>query len=284
MTDPAHTATLVHLDPNSLHDHPSNVRDDLGDLNELTASIRQVGVLKPLVVVPTDDGHRILTGHRRKAAAIAAGLTTVPCYERSDLADDRDQVLAILIENLRRDDLTELEEARGYQQLLDLGLSATKSAKATGTPRARVRDALAVTKSDTALTTAATHGLTLDQALVLTEFADDHEALATLTDTAVEDPDGLLHVASRIRQDRERQAQYERLVAEHEAAGVTILDQRPDSYSTKALGVPRILDALIDGDDQALDADRHASCPGHAVWIETSSWHDPRPIYACVDP
>jgi ParB family chromosome partitioning protein len=285
MTDPTTTpATLVHIDPTTLLDHPSNVRDDLGDLNELTASIRHVGVLEPLVVVPTDDGHRILTGHRRKAAAIAAGLTTVPCYERPDLADDRDQLLAILIENLRRDDLSELEEARGYQQLLDLGLSATKIAKATGTPRARVRDALAVTKSDTALTTAATHGLTLDQALVLTEFADDHEALATLTDSAVEDPDGLLHVASRIRQDRERQGQYERLVAEHEAAGVTILDQRPDSYSTKALGVPRTLDALVDGDDQALDADRHASCPGHGVWIETSSWHDPRPIYACVDP
>jgi ParB family chromosome partitioning protein len=118
----------------------------------------------------------------------------------------------------------------------------------------------------------------------LTEFADDDDALATLTDTAVEDPDGLLHVASRIRQDRERQARHERLVAEHEGAGVTVLEQRPDSYSTKALGVSRILDALIDGDDQALDADRHASCPGHAVWIETSSWHDPRPIYACVDP
>ncbi len=173
----------------------------------------------------------------------------MPCYERPDLADDSDQVLAMLIENLRRHDLTELEEARGYQQLLDLRLSATKIAKATGTPRTRVRDALAVTNSDTALTTATNHGLTLDQALVLTEFEDDDEALDTLTDTAVEDPDGLLHVASRIRQDR-RQAQYERLVAEHEAAGVTILDQRPDSYSTKALGVPRILDSLIDGDDQ----------------------------------
>ena len=86
MTDPAPTATLVHLDPNTLLDHPSNVRDDLGDLDELTASIRQVGILEPLTVVPTDDGHRIVTGHRRKAAAIAAGLATVPCYERPDLA------------------------------------------------------------------------------------------------------------------------------------------------------------------------------------------------------
>jgi ParB family transcriptional regulator, chromosome partitioning protein len=285
MTEPTTTpATLVHVDPATLLDHPSNVRDDLGDFDELTASIRQVGVLEPLVVVPTDDGHRMLTGHRRKAAAIAAGLATVPCYERSDLADDRDQVLAMLIENLRRDDLTELEEARGYQQLLDLGLSATKIAKATGSHRTRVRDALAVTESETALATASHHGLTLDQALVLTEFADDDEALATLTNTAVEDPDSVLHVASRIRQERERQAHYERLAAEHNGAGVTVLDQRPDSCGTKALGVPRILDALIDGDDKALDADRHAGCPGHAVWIETSSWHDPRPIYVCVDP
>jgi ParB family transcriptional regulator, chromosome partitioning protein len=286
MTEPTTTpATLVHVDPATLLDHPSNVRDDLGDFDELTASIRQVGVLEPLVVVPTDDGHRMLTGHRRKAAAIAAGLATVPCYERSDLADDRDQVLAMLIENLRRDDLTELEEARGYQQLLDLGLSATKIAKATGTTRSRVRDALAVTKSDTALRTASAHGLTLDQALVLTEFAGDDEALETLTDAAVEDPDRLLHVVSRIRQDRERQADYERLVAEHETAGVTILEQPPERHRTKALGVPRVLDELVDGDDQVLDPDEHTSCPGHAVWIElASSYYSPKPAYVCVDP
>jgi ParB family chromosome partitioning protein len=48
--------------------------------------------------------------------------------------------------------------------------------------------------------------------------------------------------------------------------------------------VPRILDALIDADDQTLDPDQHAGCPGHAIWIETSSWQDPRPVYACADP
>jgi ParB family chromosome partitioning protein len=284
MTNPSTASRLVHLDPNSLVDHPGNVRDDLGDLDELTASIRQVGVLEPLVVVPTEEGHRIVTGHRRKAAAIAAGLATVPCYERPDLAADSDQVLAMLVENLRRDDLTELEEARGYQQLLDLGMSATKIANATGTSRSRVRDALAVTKSDTALTTATAHGLSLDQALVLTEFEGDDDALDTLTEAALQEPDGLLHVASRIRQDRERQAHYNRLVAEHETAGVTILEQRPEAYGTRALTVPRILEALIDGDDQVLDPAQHAACPGHAVWIETYSWQEPRAIYACVDP
>jgi ParB family chromosome partitioning protein len=111
---------------------------------------------------------------------------------------------------------------------------------------------------------------------------DDLPPAQTAKTTAHELAHVLLHQPGR--QDRERQARHERLVAEHEGAGVTVLEQRPDTYDTKALGVPRSLDALIDGDDQALDADRHASCPGHAVWIETSSWHDPRPIYACVDP
>jgi ParB family chromosome partitioning protein len=175
--------------------------------------------------------------------------------------------------------------ARCSSACLDLGLSATKIAKATGTTRSRVRDALAVTKSDTALRTASAHGLTLDQALVLTEFAGDDEALETLTDAAVEDPDRLLHVVSRIRQDRERQADYERLVAEHETAGVTILEQPPERHRTKALGVPRVLDELVDGDDQVLDPDEHTSCPGHAVWIElASSYYSPKPAYVCVDP
>jgi ParB family chromosome partitioning protein len=284
MTNTPTASTLVHLDPNSLLDHPANVRVELGDLDELAASIRQVGILEPLVVVPTDDGHRIVTGHRRKAAAIAAELATVPCYERPDLVAKSDQVVAMLIENLRRDGLTELEEARGYQQLLDLGLSATKIANATGTSRTRVRDALSVTKSNTALTAATAHGLTLDQALVLTEFEGDKAALEVLTDTAVEEPDDLLHVASRIRQERERQAEHGRLVADHEAAGVKILEQRPDSHGTSSLSVPRVLDALIDDNDQVLDPDKHRSCPGHAVWIESSSWQAPRPSYACVDP
>jgi ParB family chromosome partitioning protein len=204
----------------------------------------------------------------------------VPCHERPDLAADSDQVLAMLVENLRRDDLTEVEEARGYQQLLDLGLSATKIAKATGTSRTRVRDALAVTKSDRALNTAAAHGLTLDQALVLTEFDGEDEALDALTETAVEPrrpaarrlphppgprPPGPVRAARRRARSGRR----------HDPG-----HQRPENYGTKALSVPRGLDALTDGDGQDLDPEQHRSCPGHAVWIETYSWQAPRATYA----
>ena len=75
---------LLELDPRQLEDNPHNPRTDLGHLTELTDSIRAVGVLEPLIVTPTDDGgHMLLFGHRRRAAAIAAGLATVPCDARA---------------------------------------------------------------------------------------------------------------------------------------------------------------------------------------------------------
>jgi ParB family chromosome partitioning protein len=105
MTTDTPVPALVHLDPRDLAAHPANVRTSLDDIDSLAASIRQVGVLEPLVVVPLDEGgHRILAGHRRAAAAIQADLALVPCIERADLADS-DQHIAMLVENIRRQNL-----------------------------------------------------------------------------------------------------------------------------------------------------------------------------------
>lgn len=77
---------------------PGNVREDLGDLSGLAASIAAQGVLEALTVVPhtrvADDGtatggHQLVAGHRRAAAALLAGVTAVPCVLRPDLALDR---------------------------------------------------------------------------------------------------------------------------------------------------------------------------------------------------
>jgi ParB-like chromosome segregation protein Spo0J len=113
---------LLELDPRQLQENPHNPRTDLGDLTELTeltASIRAVGVLEPLIVTPTDGGgHLLLFGHRRRAAAIEAGLATVPCDVRADYAGkSAEQIADMLAENLHRRDLTGLEEAAGYEQL-----------------------------------------------------------------------------------------------------------------------------------------------------------------------
>ena len=64
-------ATLTYLDPRALAANPANVRSDLGDLASLVASIRSVGVIEPLIVIPdADGGHLIVAGHRRNAAVI----------------------------------------------------------------------------------------------------------------------------------------------------------------------------------------------------------------------
>lgn len=66
--------SLVWLDPATLVAHPANVRDEI-DVSELVSSIAVTGVIEPLVVIPLDDGGmRILAGHRRAAASVAAGL------------------------------------------------------------------------------------------------------------------------------------------------------------------------------------------------------------------
>src|SRR3954468_8138908 len=106
---------LVWLDPRTLSSHPANVRFDLRNLDELAESIVESGIVEPLVVVPVDDGHRLLAGHRRAAAAVMADLDVVPCWLRPDLADlEPDQLAAALAENVQRDGLTTVETAHAY--------------------------------------------------------------------------------------------------------------------------------------------------------------------------
>ena len=74
---------LVFLPVSELYPHPENPRKDLGDLSELAASIKENGILQNLTVVKghggKEDGYTVIIGHRRRAAAIEAGLETVPC-------------------------------------------------------------------------------------------------------------------------------------------------------------------------------------------------------------
>lgn len=71
---------LINIDVNKIEEHPNNPRKDLGDLAELTESIRQNGIMQNLTVVKNgEDKYMAVIGHRRLAAAKAAGLKEVPC-------------------------------------------------------------------------------------------------------------------------------------------------------------------------------------------------------------
>jgi ParB/RepB/Spo0J family partition protein len=114
-----------------------NPRDDPGDVEGLSASIRALGVLHPLTVTPNgDSSFTVVSGARRLAAATEAGLEEVPCLVRT-LGDMERQEL-MLVENLQRSNLSPLEEARAFQKLLLLGHNQKSLAERLGKSPAHV--------------------------------------------------------------------------------------------------------------------------------------------------
>ncbi|MFC4640109.1 ParB/RepB/Spo0J family partition protein ParB [Deinococcus hohokamensis] len=109
-------------------------------LAELAQSIRDKGVLQPLLVRPRGDHFEIVAGERRWRAAQLAGLTELPVIIR-DLGD-REALEIAIVENLQREDLGPLEEARAYQALLDQGHTQEGVAQAVGKGRSTVSNAL----------------------------------------------------------------------------------------------------------------------------------------------
>lgn len=97
--------------------NPDQPRKALGDLRELSESIREKGVLEPLLVrfVPREECYYIISGERRYHASRAAGLRELPCIEK--MADDAETLEIALIENIQRKDLTPFEEADGLHRL-----------------------------------------------------------------------------------------------------------------------------------------------------------------------
>ena len=106
-------------------------------LEELVDSIREKGVLQPVLVRPTADGYELVAGERRFRAAEAAGLSTIPAVVRR--LSDREALEAALVENVQRADLNPIELAEGYQRLAhDFSLSQEQIAERVGKDRATV--------------------------------------------------------------------------------------------------------------------------------------------------
>ena len=162
-----------------IYPHPENPRMQLGDLTELSESIRKNGVMQNLTVVPghfmskeewtkeamaegatkasaedsyrlNDDwvsyGYTVVIGHRRLAAAKMAGLTVLPCVI-SDM-DHRMQISTMLEENMQRADLTVYEQAQGFQMMMDLGYKAEEISEKTGFSETTVRRRLKMAELD----------------------------------------------------------------------------------------------------------------------------------------
>ncbi len=124
--------------------NPHQPRTVFGDeaLESLAASIREVGILQPLVVREADDDSYVLiAGERRWRAAQAAGLDEVPAIVRQ--GDETSSLTEALIENIQREDLSPLEEAAAYQQLQeDFGLTHAEIGQRVGKSRAAISNSL----------------------------------------------------------------------------------------------------------------------------------------------
>lgn len=131
-----------------LEAHPDNPRKEIGDIEELTESIKAHGIFQNLTVVPIEgtDRYRVIIGHRRMTAARAAGLTEVPCAVVE--MDYKTQVATMLLENIQRTDLTAYEQAQGFQMMIDLGDTVDGISEKTGFSKTTVKKRLKMAELD----------------------------------------------------------------------------------------------------------------------------------------
>ncbi len=140
--------SLVELPLSQIRPNPYQPRQDVDPvaLEELKASIRQAGLLQPVVVrTATDGGYELIAGERRMRACQALGWERIPAVKRD--VDDRTVLTLALIENLQRDDLSPVDEARGYDRLLaEFSLTQQDVADAVGRDRSTIANALRLLK------------------------------------------------------------------------------------------------------------------------------------------
>jgi ParB family transcriptional regulator, chromosome partitioning protein len=136
-------ATSAELPIASIRPNPDQPRRRFSDaeMTTLTASIREHGVLQPVLVTETLDGYQLIAGERRVRAALAAGLDRIPAVVRH--LDDRERLELALIENLQREDLDPIESAHGFRRLIDdFGMTHEAIAQRVGRARSTVANTL----------------------------------------------------------------------------------------------------------------------------------------------
>ncbi|MEJ1090006.1 hypothetical protein WDU99_16935, partial [Microbacterium sp. Mu-80] len=186
----------------------------------------------------------------------------VPVYVVDASDEKRIRIIQQYITNEHRAGLTDTDRAEAWRQLALDGMSVTAIAKQTGAKRTTVKTGLAVAESDIAKIAVAQHALTLDQALILTEFDDDPDALAELTSVAARDPESFDHYAQRHLDDKATKEEIASLRAQYEADGYTVVD-----YPAWGDHDVAFLHDLVTADGERVTEENYAGKDGHAVAI-----------------
>lgn len=215
---------LAHIKPD-----PHNVRSGgVGNIDELTRSIKAQGVLQAVLVAEVIGRggkvtYSLIAGHRRHAAASKAGLKTVPAMVRRGL-DEQGRLEAQLTENLQRSNLTPIEEAAGYQRLVDLGVSQRQIATKMGCSQAHVSKRLQLLTLPAVDQKAIADGqLTVGAALALAPLVD-HPAAYRNARQVADTPDRFRTVVAAEILELEQAPKREAARAEVEQLGYKVLE------------------------------------------------------------
>jgi ParB family chromosome partitioning protein len=182
---------------------------DSAELEELAASIREHGVIQPLIVSQKEKGagYILIAGERRLQASIHAGLKNVPVIVRQ--TTDQERLVLALIENVQREDLNPLEEANAYQQLAEeFGLSHEEISSHVGKSRVAVTNTLRLLKLPKAVQTA----------LVEEQITEGHARALLMLETPLAQTAAMHQVIARELSVRQTEEYIRRLKGEKPAA------------------------------------------------------------------
>ena len=260
-----------------------NIRTNPTLSAEFLAQIRTEGVRVPVLARRGDDGTiYVWDGQRRLLAAREEGLSGILAIfgtsDASKVARITDQLTSF-----NRDDMSNTDRVAAFEQLALEGISVARIAKTTGTSKATVNAALAVSKSATAKEALESQPITLDVAMRLAEFDGNDDAAARILD-AVECGYDLDHTVQRIRDDIAIDAVRDRITAEYAAQGIRTFS--PHDYGQYTT-LTQLTNAPVDAESRpTISIEEHASCPGHALAIGVNGLQesDVRIFGVCTEP
>jgi ParB family transcriptional regulator, chromosome partitioning protein len=204
--DAERDGSLTELPIAEIRPNPYQPRQDVDPaaLEELKSSIRQVGLMQPVVVRTAPNGvggYELIAGERRLRACQGLGWEKIPAVKRD--VDDRTVLTLALIENLQRDDLSPVDEARGYERLIaEFSLTQQEVADAVGRDRSTVANALRLLKlPDAVLAMLHASQLTVGHARALLGL-DDPRVVTNLAREAVAQGLSVREVEDRVRGGR----------------------------------------------------------------------------------
>lgn len=277
------STTVVRVDPKTLLIGP-NVRKEVTLRPEFVASIREHGVLVPILAQESPDGLEVVDGQMRTLAAVDAELVDVPVFVQPPAADDAARIVEQIVVNEDRAGLTAPDHVAAIAQLaLDFKMPAAEISKRTGASKEAVAAVITTSKSKAATAAVGREGVTLELAARMAE--------AELTEAEVQRVVGQAYnkdyAVQQIVAERERAAEIARLTEKLQADGVAVVSKPSlHEYQPKEKNKHRYLGDLVDAaTGKKISTAKHKTCPGHAVFVGVRGYSGAvEAHYLCTDP